>query len=884
MYIDLIKNFNVNDLISNDFEILAHIKSNDSSEDESLNSHIELCKKYFEKIVKDKNLNNIFINFENIFLKDKDESIKLVFRELLVNTIIFHDIGKINPNFQKRKMKNNLNIKDREIERIGTTEHSIYSSIIYIDYCLDKLIKLKNKKIIDKESFNIFLGVIILNSYIISRHHSGFNCINQYLSNLLDMFSKEKVDDIYCIINTIYFRKLKLKYKNIEKMIEKYKNLYSNIKESYKDIDSEIEIYTYVRFILSILIACDYYATSEYMSGTKINDIGKIDDINKFYNDFKNGEIYNKIREYEKEKYGKGKDFSKVKDINILRTEMFLDSEKELEKNIEKNIFYLEAPTGSGKSNTANNLAFKLIEKDKNLNKIFYVYPFNTLVEQNINIFKKIYKKNKDALNDISVINSLYPIKVQNNKEVKEDEEQAFENFEKALLNRQFLNYPMILTTHVTLFSYMFGTRKEDVFPFHQLSNSVIILDEIQSYKNKIWREIIEFLNGFSKILNIKIIIMSATLPSLDELIVGKSLSIPLIKDREKYFNNKLFKDRVKVNFDLIRGEKNIKKEDVFNDLIEKIKEYKDKKILVEFIKKKSAYEFFKELKERKELGEIESEVRLLTGDDNSVEREKIINEIKGNKEKGIEGLKDVILVATQVIEAGVDIDMDIGFKDYSIFDSEEQFLGRINRSCLKEESIVYFFKLDVAGAIYKEDVRNHDDVTLKNKEIRKILITKEFPKYFKKINIKIFNNTSGYNELNTINFFKDEVGNLNFKEVQEKMKLIDDDKNDIQVFLNYKVEIEKEDGEIETIFGNDIWEEYKNLLMDNSMDFAKKKVELSEVKAKMNYFIYRIKTKESFNYNDRIGELLYIDNGDDYFIDGKLNKEKFESNVGEFI
>lgn len=879
MYINLTKNFNINDFINDDFEILAHIKNNYNDENESLNSHIELCKKYFEKIVKDKNLNNILSNFENIFLKDKDESIKEVFRELLVNTIILHDIGKINPNFQKKKMKNNLNIKDREIERVGTTEHSIYSSIIYIDYCLDKLVKLKNKKIIDKESFDIFLGIITLNSYVISRHHSGFNCINQYFSNLLNIFNKEKIEDVYCIINDTYFRKLKLKYKNINNIIGKYKNLYFN----NKDINKEISIYTYVRFMLSILIACDYYATSEYMSGTKINDIGKIDDINKFYNDFKSGEIYKKIKKYEKENYGEVKDFSNVKDINILRTEMFLDSEKELEKNIDKNIFYLEAPTGSGKSNTANNLAFKLIEKHKNLNKIFYVYPFNTLVEQNINIFKKIYENNEEVLNNISVINSLYPIKVQNNKEVKEDEEQSFEDFEKALLNRQFLNYPIILTTHVTLFSYMFGTRKEDVFPFHQLANSVIILDEIQSYKNKIWREIIEFLNGFSKLLNIKIIIMSATLPNLDELIMGKSLSVPLIKNREKYFNNKLFKERVKVNFDLIREEKIIK-EDVFNDLIEKLKEYKGKKILFEFIKKKSAYDFFKELKERKELLEIEGEVRLLTGDDNSVEREKIINEIKGNKEKGIEGLSDVILVATQVIEAGVDIDMDIGFKDYSILDSEEQFLGRINRSCLKGDSIGYFFKLDVAGSIYKEDVRNNNDLTLKNKEIRKILITKEFPKYFKKINVKIFNNTSGYNELNTMNFFKNDVGNLNFIEVQDKMKLIDNNKNDIQVFLNYKLEIEKEEGEIETIFGNDIWEEYKSLLMNNSMNFAKKKVKLSEVKAKMNYFIYRIKTQGSFNFNDRIGELLYIENGNDYFIDGKLNKEKFESNIGEFI
>ncbi|ETJ29680.1 Crispr-associated helicase Cas3, partial [human gut metagenome] len=47
-----------------------------------------------------------------------------------------------------------------------------------------------------------------------------------------------------------------------------------------------------------------------------------------------------------------------------------------------------------------------------------------------------------------------------------------------------------------SLFSTMFGENKEDAFAFHQLANSVIVLDEIQSYKNTIWTEIISFLKG----------------------------------------------------------------------------------------------------------------------------------------------------------------------------------------------------------------------------------------------------------------------------------------------------------------------------------------------------------------------------------------------------
>ncbi len=45
-----------------------------------------------------------------------------------------------------------------------------------------------------------------------------------------------------------------------------------------------------------------------------------------------------------------------------------------------------------------------------------------------------------------------------------------------------------------------------------------------------------------------------------------------------------------------------------------------------------------------------------------------------------VKKLSNLILVATQVVEAGIDIDMDIGYKDISKLDSEEQFMGRINR------------------------------------------------------------------------------------------------------------------------------------------------------------------------------------------------------------
>ncbi|MGL5870280.1 CRISPR-associated helicase Cas3' [Clostridium chrysemydis] len=892
MYLKFLDSVELNGLIKAGYEIYAHKDSENIKEKETLNMHIELCKKYFKRIYEDRELNKIFLNFESVFLNSPTEEENKLFRKMLVGIITLHDIGKINPNFQKKKMDNDLNIN---MELNVDSNHSIYSAIIYIDYFLNEILKVRRNKKIKKENEEAIFALLILNSYIISKHHSPLDDIKLYsgdFGKLNERFDEDQINEIEKIIESIYFKPLTLNKKKLKLILEKYKNFNNSILESKNRASNVINIYSYERLILSILIACDYYSTSEYMSGTEVTDIGTIKDINKFYDSFKEGEIYKVIRAYEKEEYGKKKDFSKVTNINILRNEMFLDAEKELLHNLDKNIFYLEAPTGSGKSNVANNLALKIIENDNSKNKIFYVYPFNTLIEQNIETLNKIYRESKGVLEDIAIINSLFAI-----KEVKgsyEEIDNYFENesyidYSKSLLNRQFLNYPMILTTHVSLFSYMFGTMKENIFAFHQLANSVIILDEIQSYKNSIWREIIEFLNGFSNILNIKVIIMSATLPNLGGLLIENNSfeniknknSVDLIKNRDKYFKNNKFRNRVKVDYSLM----DLDKGEIFNALVEKLKEYNGKKRIIEFINRKSAYEFFAKLKELEELGEITSEIRLLTGDDNSIERKKIINEIKGDSKLDKSPLTDMILVATQVIEAGVDIDMDIGFKDSSILDSEEQFLGRINRSCLKEDSIVYFFNLDNAMSIYKGDVRRNSSLTLENEEVREILKDKQFNKYNNLVNKNLLDNTSGFDENNTEKFFENYVGNLNFKEIEEKMRLINDDKNEMQIFLAYEIEVEKKETKtLEKINGEDVWKEYKSLLLNNGIDYAEKMVKLSKIKANMNYFIYRIRTNQNFNWNDRIGELLCIYNGEDFFENGKLNKAMFERDIGEFL
>ena len=410
----------------------------------------------------------------------------------------------------------------------------------------------------------------------------------------------------------------------------------------------------------------------------------------------------------------------------------------------------------------------------------------------------------------------------------------------------------------------MFGLNRDSVFPLTQLANSVVIIDEVQSYKNSIWTEIIIFLKKYSKLLNIKFIIMSATLPDLRELSNEKYGFKMLINNREKYFQNPLFKNRVEVDYSLL--DKNLDLQGLLEN-IRSVLEENNKKIVIEFIKKKSALEFYEILKNVED--ELGKEVLLITGDDNRAERKRIINKVKGLDREGnkIEyPNNNIILVATQVIEAGIDIDMDYGFKDISILDSEEQFLGRINRSCKKKNAKVYFFNIDDASSIYKNDLRKIKELTIENKEIREILKNKDFSLFYKKVMDYLTKQNQRLDAENINDFRESSIKKLNYINVYDRMKLIDE-RNQFSVFLNREIY----DLSGEWINGEEIWNEYKKLIKDKDMNYAEKQVKLSEVKEKMDYFIYTV-SKINFSYNDSIGDLTYVEDGEKFFTNGKFN------------
>ena len=355
---------------------------------------------------------------------------------------------------------------------------------------------------------------------------------------------------------------------------------------------------------------------------------------------------------------------------------------------------------------------------------------------------------------------------------------------------------------------------------------------------------------------------MSATLPKLDQLNVFHFpfQFFPLVKNKNLYFQNPNFRDRVRFNFDLLNRKLGLEKLGEF--VIEHCEDYAEKhggkvRGIIEVIYKKTANDFYEEVES--EATEKGYQLFLLSGTILEPRRKEVIQLIRESESK----FNKIILIATQVVEAGVDIDMDIGFKDKSLIDSDEQLAGRVNRNARQEASQVFIFNLDPAFHIYATDLRYRISQDYINYEdYKKILSEKDFDLLYKKVCQQI--NQENENEY-MMNFsdYKRFIKKLDFKKIDWEFKIIDQKNvtifvpmqipqhyfsNDEKDFLK-KLDCYKND---DLIDGEELWNKYLEIIQTNDLDFIKKKIKIKRIYAVMTQFMFSI-----YAHSNLLAELL---------------------------
>lgn len=390
-------------------------------------------------------------------------------------------------------------------------------------------------------------------------------------------------------------------------------------------------------------------------------------------------------------------------------------------------LFTLTAPTGYGKTLTALNFALKF-----NKSRIIYALPFTSIIDQTYDIIAKIYKNS-----DIAVSKTHHKTTIDEENLTEED------RYSKIKFLMESFSGDINVTTLYQLIFALFGNKNKDNVKFNQLKNSVVIIDEAQAIPYNFRKDFILLCEIISQRLGTIFIFMSATMP------VIKSENFKEISNLE-YFSKQ---DRYVIKWLDISGEE---------DLLKKICETaRDKNTLVVVNTIKKAQELFVKLRDKFTCfclnGYMHDEHKRAT-------IEAVRRAINTNKDDPL--ASRILLISTQSIEAGVDLDFDVGFREVSPISSIIQTAGRVNRHFGEIRGELYVFpEISKFTNLIYGDLQKVSKAILeifKQREVRESEILEISNLYFQKISDQLENL-----------YIQREIKKLEFENINEKIEEI---------------------------------------------------------------------------------------------------------------
>lgn len=345
-------------------------------------------------------------------------------------------------------------------------------------------------------------------------------------------------------------------------------------------------------------------------------------------------------------------------ELNKLRDQVYNSvNENILNTSLQDHFLSVNVPTGIGKTFTVINAALKLLDKRPDLEKIIYCLPFTSVIDQNATVLKDILNSNdiEDSSENLIVNHHLAELEYR----PKTDADEIDENLSEFLIT-QFESNISVTTFYQFLYGIFTGQNNQ-LKKLHSFSNSVIILDEIQSIPSKYWPLLKDTLSQLATRLNITFIFVTATMPLIFSEADGEIKELAI--NKRAVFNSL---NRIKLDSSLLQKPMQI---DAFAELlVDDIETNPKKSFLIIVNTIKASKRLYKSLKE------VYQNLIYLSTNIPPIERLRRIDNIKSAKEP-------VIVISTQLVEAGVDIDLDIVYRDIAPLDSIFQAAGRCNRN-----------------------------------------------------------------------------------------------------------------------------------------------------------------------------------------------------------
>ena len=310
-------------------------------------------------------------------------------------------------------------------------------------------------------------------------------------------------------------------------------------------------------------------------------------------------------------------------------------------------LFTLTAPTGTGKTLALLHFALRHCIKNGQ-RRIVIVLPYLTLTEQNAAVYRKIVP------------------------EILEDHSQSkLDDVYREYAARW--SVPVIITTSVRFFETLFASQPTDCRKLHSVANSVVVFDEAQSLPVTLTEPTLRAVKELCRSYHTTMVFSTATQPSFGAIQGLDWKPREIVPDYPE-----LFRQLRRVNV-----EWRIQEPTALEDIAEEMSGHKSVCTIVNL--RRHASELYHALKELCP----EEECFFLTTDLCPAHRTRVVQEVQ----KRLRERKPCRMVATQCIEAGVDLDFDCLFRALAPLESIIQASGRCNRNgMLKEKGSVMVF------------------------------------------------------------------------------------------------------------------------------------------------------------------------------------------------
>jgi len=454
---------------------------------------------------------------------------------------------------------------------------------------------------------------------------------------------------------------------------------------------------------------------------------------------------------------------NQTENLHKIRQQLWLDCLQGADQ--QTGVFTLTAPTGSGK--TLSMLSFALRHAEiNNLERIILVVPYLSIIEQTAAIYRGIFADFGEDF--VLEHHSMAGLGTETTEIDAEGSDECHQQNRRQRLLSENWDAPVVITTSVQFLESLFSNRPSGCRKIHRIANSVVLFDEVQTLPTSLAISSLAALSHIAQHWHSSIVFATATQPAFDHLHEQVQAQAPAgWQPQTIVANHSAMADALRRVHYTWMDEK-----PTWQALAGMLQMHSQVLCIVNL--KRHAHDLWQALESTSDLFHLSTNLCPL-------HRQSMLAEVSQRLKNG----QPCRLIATQCIEAGVDVDFPVVYRAFAPLDAIIQAAGRCNREGRLEAGQTVIFTPACDGRLYPDSAYEQAAgvaLSLKNElgDAFDLYNPDVIQRYYKRL----------YTVADPGQLAKplyDAIKNLNFPEVARHYRLI---KNDaINVVVPYDLE-----------------------------------------------------------------------------------------------